>query len=262
LPCLPLGKLPTDYYTLNEVRFIRDSGLGEFKLIDGWFGEPKPGVGVRYPFREIMTRLYGMRELSPLAGRLCKSLAVQIVGKMAETRATGELGKLRNDILHASVVANNRIVVSSFLISNRVLESQVVCIQTDGCKLTVDLPYNANGIGGWINKGSDDTLVISPFKVYTKSTRPSEFALSDIRRLVDEHPLAQKYQKTNQHRITLVQALRNYRDITRTGELIEAPTSLDLMTLDVEQNRIFGKLPQNGRALLSGRFQSEPIILG
>jgi len=268
LPCLPIGKLLPDYYTLDEVKHIQNYGLGTFKLIAGWFGKPKPGVEVRYPFRAIMNRLYDMREVSPLAGRLCKSLAVQIVGKLAETRATGELGKWRNDILHCMVVARNRIAVSRFLIGNGVRPEQVVCIQTDGCKLTKDLVnfsklaenHKANGMGSWLNTGSDDTLIISPFKVYAKSNRPSEFDLSDLKRLVSEHPMAQRYSKTNTHRITLIQALRNYQDITRTGELIQAPTSLDLMTLDVEQNRLFDRLPQTGRQLLEGKFESSPVI--
>ena len=263
LPSLPLGRLPPDYYTLDEVRHVLDNGLGKFRLIDGWFGEPKSGVDVRYPFQDIMQRLHSMRDISPIAKRICKSLAVQIVGKMIETRATGEKGNMWNDILHSTVVARNRIAVSQFLISNRVAEDQIVTIQTDGVKLTVDLPCRQEGLGSWVNKGSDDTLIISPFKVYTRSNRPSEFDLSDLRRLVAEHPMAQRYSKTNIHRITLIQAIRNYEDITRTGELIEAPTSLDLMTLDVEQNRIFSKLPNSGKQLLDNKnkYRSKPIVL-
>lgn len=260
LPSLPLGKLPPDYYTLDEVRWVQETGMGVFKLVAGWFAEPKPDVVVRYPFHDIMHKLHDMREVSPLVKRLCKSLAVQIVGKLAETRATGELGKLYNSILHATVVARNRIAVSRFLISNQVCSDQIVCVQTDGVKLTVDLDCSVNGLGSWVNKGSDDTLIVSPFKVYAKSNRPSEFDLSDLRRLVDEKPMAQRYQKTNTHRITLIQSLRNYQDITRTGELIKAPTTLELMTLDVEQNRIFTKLPTSGKALLNGKYTSQPII--
>jgi len=260
LPRLPLGTLPEDYYTLDEVRWVQDIGLGSFNLVSGWFAKPKPGVEVRYPFHGVMNKLYDMRELSPTASRICKSLAVQIVGKLTETRATGELGKLRNDVLHATVVARNRIAVSRFLVENKVLPEQVVCIQTDGVKLTSDLACGANGLGSWVNKGSDDTLIVSPFKVYTKSNRPSEFDLADLQRLVAEHPNTQQYSKTNTHRITLIQALRNYQDITRVGELVQAPTSLNLIALETEQNRIYNKLPRTGQQLLNNRYTARPFV--
>ena len=261
LPRLPLGRLDPDYYTLDEVRWVQETGIGTFKLISGWFGEPKQDMEVRYPFKDIMHKLHAMRELSPIAARICKSLAVQIVGKLTETRATGELGKLRNDVLHAIVVARNRIAVSRFLVDNKVKENQIVCVQTDGVKLTVDLPCSVNGLGSWINKGSDDTLVVSPFKVYAKSNRPSEFAIADLQKLVAEHPNSQRYSKTNTHRITLIQALRNYNDITRVGELVQAPTSLDLVSLETEQNRVYSKLPRTGHQLLHNQYPSRPFII-
>tara|TARA_Y100000310_G_scaffold225030_1_gene226945 strand:- start:3142 stop:4749 length:1608 start_codon:yes stop_codon:yes gene_type:complete len=261
LPCVPLGKLPTDFYTLDEVRHVQDNGLGTFRLKAGWFAEAKPGGAVRYPLHDIMTRLYEMRSISPLASNVCKAVANSLVGKMTETRATGELGQLRNDLWHCTVLARNRIAVSRFLIEHQVMSDQIVAIQTDGCKLTVDIPLPDKSMGDWVNKGSDAVIVVSPYKIYSLSSRPYQMNYADIIRLVNEHPLSQKYSKTNPHRITLIQAVRNYEDITRVGEVIDAPTSLDLLTLEIEQNREYDKLPITGRALMSGKYPSRPIIL-
>ena len=39
-----LGDLPEDCYSLEEIRFIEDHGLGTFDFKEGWFGIPKEGT--------------------------------------------------------------------------------------------------------------------------------------------------------------------------------------------------------------------------
>ncbi len=264
LPGNPLGKLPTDCYTLAEVKFVEDYGLGTFKMLDGWFAEPS-GDTVRYPLREVMAQLYESRGISPLAKFVVKEIANSIVGKMIETRVGRDgmvYGPLRNDLYHATIESQARIEVARFLIEHEVKADELCCIQTDGVKLTRDIPLEPNGMGSWVNKGSSATVLLSPYKVYSADARPYRLTYNDLACLVHEHPQAQRYSKVVRQRLTLVQAIRNYEDITRVGEWMEMPTSVDLITLDTEQNRQYADLPSTGLGLLSGHFQSTPYVLG
>ncbi len=264
LPGNPLGKLPTDCYTLAQVKFVEDYGLGTFRMKDGWFAEPSADT-VRYPLREVMVQLYESRAISPLAGKVAKSIANSLVGKMIETRVGRDgmvYGPLRNDLYHATITSQARIEVARFLIEHEVKADELCCIQTDGVKLTRDIPLSGNGMGSWANKGSSATVLLTPYKIYSADARPYRLTYADLVCMVTEHPQAQRYSKTVKHRLTLIQAIRQFEDITRVGENMETPTSVDLITLDTEQNRQYPDLPSTGLGLLSGQYQSVPHVLG
>ncbi|KKN14174.1 hypothetical protein LCGC14_0998830 [marine sediment metagenome] len=263
LPGNPLGKLPVDDYAIAEVRFVLDNGLGTFKMRDGWFAETAVDE-VRYPLREIMTTLYQGREGSPLARSVTKAIANSLIGKMVETRVGRDgmvYGPLRNDLYHATITSQARIDVAQFLIDHQVTADELCCIQTDGVKLTRDIPLSGNGMGTWVNKGSSATVLLSPYKVYAADARPYRLTYADLTALIDAKPTQQRYAKTVTHRVTLVQAIRNYDDITRVGELLETPTSVDLIDLETEQNRVYPDLPRTGRGLLSGCYRGTAHVL-
>ncbi len=264
LPGNPLGKLPIDHYAIGEVRFILDNGLGTFKMLEGWFAEPAVDE-VRYPLWDIMTELYQQRQVSPLAGSVTKAIANSIIGKMIETRVGRDgmvYGPLRNDLYHATITSQARIDVATFLIKHKVKASEICCIQTDGVKLTRDIPLTATGMGSWVNKGSCDTVLLSPYKVYAADARPYRVTYADLVAMVTEKPRTQRYIKTVTHRLTLIQAIRQYDDITRVGELLDTQSSVDLIALDAEQNRRYDRVPKTGQQLLAGNYQSSPIVLG
>lgn len=257
LPGNPLGRLPEDYYSLDEVRYISKSGLGTFKMHDGWFADSETSFVL--PFSEVMLDLYRKRSISPLASSVCKIIANAIIGKLIETKVTGDYGPIRNDLYHALITSRARIEVSKFLIQHEIRPEELVCVQTDGCKLTRNIPLPTNGMGSWLNKGSEATILISPYKIYSAGAKPYRLTYDDIVGMVEEHPLSQRYEKTIRHRLTMVQAIRQYEDVTKVGETIDLPNSVDLITLEEEQNRVFEKIPRTGRGLLEGKFPSRPF---
>ena len=263
LPGNPMGDIPEDFYTLDEVRFVLENELGTFTMHSGWFGTPdtpRCPYTPRYPLRGIMTTLYGKRAISPMADPTVKGIANSLIGKLIETRVSGEYGPLRNDLYHALITAGARVKVARFLIDNQVRPDELICIQTDGVKLTRDIPLPPNGMGSWVNKGSAATILLSPYKVYAADARPYRLTYSDVLSMIGEHPQSQRYLKTVEHRLTLVQAIRQHEDATRVGEVIEIPDSLDLVALEIEQNRVYKKLPRTGRGLLEGKYPSAPFI--
>ena len=257
LPGNPLGKLPEDCYSLNEVRFVLHHSLGEFRMKDGWFAL---GGGLNFPLKELMETLYQKRTVSGLADTVAKSIANSYIGKLIETKVEGEYGKIRNDLYHALITSQARVEVARFLIANEVKPDELVCVQTDGVKLTKDIPLEPNGMGTWVNKGSSPTLVFSPYKVYSADARPYRLTYSDVVEMIKEHPLSQRYNKMIKHQLTMVQAIRQHEDVTKVGEIIDMPDSLDLIMLKEEQNRSYEKLPKTGQALVKGKYPSAPFI--
>lgn len=254
----PLGQLPEGYYMLAEVNFILNNNLGTFKLRDGWFANPRTD---KRPFKEIMEALYNKRAISPLASSITKSIANSLIGKLIETKVSGEYGQLRNDLYHAQITAGARIMVAEFLLNHHVQYNELVCVQTDGVKLTRNIQLEKNGMGSWVNKGSNPTLLLSPFKVYSADAKPYRLTYTDVMNMINEHPLSQRYIKTIKHTLTLVQAIRQHNDPTKVGEIIDMPDSIDLIALELEQNRKYPRLPKTGRALLDNKYSSKPLIL-
>jgi hypothetical protein len=261
MPGNPCGDFGEDYYlTLDELRFVEQYELGSFTLRSGWFLHPKQGIPLRYPFRKIMEELYKWRSLSPLASSIMKGVANQLIGKLIETKVTGDYGDLRNDLYHALILSQARVRVAEFLASNEVRPEELVVVQTDGCRLTRQIPVHSNGLGSWRCNGSAATIVASPYKVYSGDKKPGHLTYQDVTGLVGEHPLTRWYGGAVEHRMTLRQAIQS-GDISKVGTVEYLPAHLDLVALGREQNRVFPKLPKTGAGLLNGVYPSEPIVL-
>ena len=261
IPGNPAGDFGDDYYlTLDELRFITRYNLGEFSMTDGWFMKPYGGVRPSRPFQSIMDYLYQKRYQSELASSIMKGVANQIIGKLIETRVDGDYGELRNDIYHALVLSQARVKVAEFLSQNEIQSNELVTVQTDGVKLTRNIPLSGNGMGKWRCNGSQPTIVASPYKVYVADKKPGHLTYEHITDMVREHLMSQYYGRNVKHRTTLRQAIQ-LGDITRVGELDDLPAHLDLVGIEREQNRAFDKLPKNGQALLNGKYPSRPVVL-
>ena len=261
LPGNPLGVLDDDCYCIDEIRFIDDNNIGTFNMTNGWFGEAKEGVQPRLPLYTIMNDLFDMRGISILAAALTKSIANSIVGKMIETHADRSYVPTRNDIYHATVLSQARVKVAQFLVDNDVKSREMVAVQTDGVKLLKDIPLTSNGMGSWVNKGSSPLLIVSPYKAYTGNKRPYQMTYATLMGEIEKHPNAQFYGTANLHHITLKQAIRDYDDISKVGEIVSRQASIDLVTLPIEQNREYDKLPRMGKELLSSQCLSSPVVL-
>jgi len=262
LPGNPAGDFGDDYYlTLDELRFVADNGLGEFTMSSGWFMSPREGSYPSRPFQPIMEYLYQKRGGSGLASSVMKGVANQFIGKLIETRVDGSYGEIRNDIYHALILARARIKVAQFLMDNEVKPDELVCVQTDGVRLTREITLlDHNGMGSWRCNGSSPTIVASPYKVYVDNKKPGHLTYEHIVQMISDHPLSQYYGRSVKYRITLRRAIQ-MEDISLVGIEDDLPAHLDLNVIVREQNRLFAKFPHTGQALINNKYQSKPIVL-
>ncbi len=222
---------------------------------------PVHGTRPGRPFQSVMEHLYQSRYRSDLTSSIMKGISNQLIGKLIETRVDGEYGELRNDIYHSIILAKARIKVAEFLIQNRVQADELVCVQTDGVRLTREVPTGrSNGMGSWSCNGSQPTIVASPYKVYVGSKKPGHLTYEHITQMIAEHPRTQYYGRTVKHRTTLKQAIL-MDDISLVGTEDDLPAHLDLNSITREQNRVFAKLPRTGQSLLANRYLSEAVVL-
>ncbi len=262
LPTNPLGKLPEDCYTLGEVRFVLDNDLGHFDFKEGVFASPMNGVRPRLPFKEFMDTMYFKRSISPLASSASKGITNSLIGKLIETRITGEYGPLRNDLYHAIITAAARIQIARFLVTNEITPDELVAVQTDGVRLTRRIPLpSTKTMGTWRYNGSDPVLAFSPYRIFTGTKRPYSMTIEDVTRMITANPSASIYEKPNKRRLTLKMAAQ-MGDLYRVGELVNSPSTLELFNLDYQQNRLYHTLPETGSELLSGTiYRSSPVII-
>lgn len=254
----PVGRLPVDIYSLEEVRTVERYGIGEFDFIDGWFIKTMNGVAPRFPFKDIMNYLYQKRAISPLASSIAKGIGNQVVGKLIQKRDSDN--SIRNEIYHALITSGARCEITKFLVENDIQVEELVSIQTDGVRITRELSEpTRNGLGSWRCNGDFPTIVVSPRKVYCQDKKPYRITYSDILDMVNEHPQSDRYSKKAERHITLAQA-KAMGDIYRVGEYASAPARFDLLGLESEQCRIFSKLPRTGKQLLANRYNSEPVV--
>ena len=256
------GWIPEDVYTLDEIRVVERYSLGEFiQTGQGVFAKIMNGVHPRYPFREAMEWLYTKRSWSEMASTICKTAANAVVGKLIEReRGDGSVPEYRNQFYHALITAQTRCAITKFLVENEVKESELVTVQTDGVRLTRDIPLRNSRMGSWRSNGEYPCIIVSGHKVYTGDKRPYKITFDDIVEMVCEHPYIERYSKKGWHRTTIQEA-SEAGDISKIGEMVNLPTYFDLIGLDREQTRVFPRVPKNGLELLSGQFGSEPIIL-
>jgi len=258
----PAGYLPEDTYELSEVRFVENNDLGSFEFIDGWFINPHNGVRPRFPYKAVLEHLYSKRSWSDMAATLAKTMVNIIIGKLIEGKANQAFGSFRNDVLHAVVTAHARVMIARFLITNDIQPSELLAVQTDGCRLLRFVPTPThNGMGTWRYQGTADTLIVSGKKIYTEDKRPYQWTLDKVRTAVAEHPLSERYTQEVWHRTTLREAMEA-KNIPSVGELKRVPVVFDVLGIDREQVRVFSKYPKTGQALLNGQYGSKPVILG
>jgi hypothetical protein len=257
----PAGWLEPDCYSLDEVRFTTDNGLGGFIMEDGYFAKVVNGVRPRYPLRAIMERLYNLRGMSPVASSVVKAVANQLVGKLVERlrwRNNTE-GEIYNSVYHSLITSGCRVKVAHFLLGNDIGKDELVAVQTDGCRITKDIPSSGNGMGRWRCNGSSPVLVASPNIVLVGDKKPQHYTHDTIMSEIREHPRQSYYGMEAPHCVTLGQAIE-WGDITKVGEVIQLPASLDLLAIPRQQNRVFKKLPVTGEQLIDKVYDSELVI--
>ncbi len=220
------------YTTLDVIRFVERHGIGRFDISDGFFLSPHDGVRPSRPFAPIMARLFNRRfDASPLASYLLKRGMNGIIGRLLQQKDNGDYGSLYNPIYYSLIVNHTPLVVADFLIQNCIMQDELVHIGTDGCKLTrkIPLPARSSVMGSWRCTGCHPTFVLSPSQIITTESKGLDYVA--LRSMIADHPRLSIYGNINLH------------------------------LLAQQQDRNFPKLPLTGQSLLSGKYQSEAIVL-
>jgi len=251
-------------FSLAEVRFTEDSGLGGFIMEDGYFAKIQNGVSPRFPFKDIMDYLYQHRGWTAMTESVVKAIGNQLVGKMIERlrwRGNTE-GEIYNSVYHSLITTGGRVKVARFLLDNRVGKNELVCAQTDGVRITKDIQQPAtNGMGKWRCNGVFPTLVASPNIILAGGKKPQHYTYEMVTSEIKAHPNQSYYGMTAPQRVTLGQAVE-MGDVGRVGEMVDLPARLDLFRIQGQQNRGYKELPQTGRQLMSKAYGSEAVVLG
>lgn len=255
-----VGELPEDVYTLDEIRTVRRYGIGEFTPTGmGIFAKTLSCTRPRLPYKDMLEWLFEQRRWGDMESKISKVCGNAIVGKMIE-KHDGAL--YRNRFYHAIITAATRCAITRFLCDNGVKAREFLAVQTDGVRLSKNIPLsNGNRLGTWRNNGSSETVLHSPRRVYVDDKRPFQVTLSDVKQMVSEHPNVERYSKKAK-RFTTIQEALEAGDLSKVGEYNDFPAYVDLIKLDMQQTRIFRELPSSGSELLNGKYYSEPIVMG
>jgi len=244
-----------DYLTLDEVRWIKEMGIGDFELYDGWF---LTFTSYSTPFSNIMSRLFEQRRYGELRTRLSKKMANGLGGKFAEVYDNGEYGKYINPFYHAVMTARCRLKVAEFIYENE-LQDDVISVMVDGVlsgKKAKQKLLGTADMGEWRVNPPSAFLVVTIGNQYSFNKKSSSgISYEQIMELIKLHPNLNYYNIKKQRKVTLREAIdRDNLSLLGTNEYKEA--SLDLQF--IENHLLFDKLPKNGKQLLDNKYRGEP----
>lgn len=244
-----------DWYTLHELKFIKEHNIGEWRILDGYFAIPIFSLErLRKPLLLAIEELLKYRKNTGLQSALAKRMAAGIYGKFGEERLEG-FGKHFNPCYFAEISTDCRLKVAEFLYLNQV---EPLHVGVDGVML--EQPATAEKLDDqWRLSYTGEALIISSGLVYTKTTRPKGLTLPVVKNLIKEHPGKAFYSTKLRRRLTLGDAVAQKR-LDEVGTMIEVPSSIYLTKQKHDRN--FPKLPQTGQQLLTNKYSSKPFLIG
>jgi len=108
----PVGTFET-YLTKGELDFITKWGIGEYKILDGWWAV-STRKAYRKPLKIPMERLLEYKQGSEVQKLLAKRMSTGVYGKMLEEHDE-EFGKWFNPVWGAEISTQARLQVAEFL---------------------------------------------------------------------------------------------------------------------------------------------------
>jgi len=121
----------------------------------------------------------------------------------------------------------------------------------------VELKGNGAAMGQWSLSHQGQALVVSSGSIWHNDRKPQGLTIDKVLEMIKANPSAGYYGTKLPRRITLSEAVKS-KCIEDVGQWIEGSTTIDLV-VHPEHDRVFKKLPQNGRQLLSKVYTSEPF---
>lgn len=246
-----------DYLTKGELDFINKHGIGEYKILDGWWALPR-AKNLPCPLAEPMKKVLAYREMTGLQSALAKRISTGVYGKMGEERKD-EFGPYFNPVFFAEISTRVRLQVAEFLYANGIGprgDGRLLHISVDGVLLDSELESMRVPSGKWRLASVTPALVLSSGLVFYADKKPKGLGYDDVMAMIKEHPRQGYYEKKLKRRVTLADALSQNK-FDDLGREVEMTSSIDL--LRIRHDRVFKKTPKTGGALMSNKYKSEPM---
>ncbi len=257
--CCPAnGSTWEDIFDINDIRFVLDNKIGDFKPYEGWYCKyTAPGQ----PFEVPLSRIFDLRHKGGMVKKLAKRIGAAAWGKLIFKAADGKVNQHYNPIMAEQVVTDSRLRVAQFIYQHN-LQEHVIHIGIDGV-LTDKKVTGLKDIvkmGEWKQSTQKDTLVISPGRVYTNEKKPGGLYYGDIMQMINDKPRESFYSANLKRRMTLTEAVE-LGDLSKLGTMIQTHSSVDLNLLRTGQNREFKDFPRTGKDLIDKKYYSEPVVI-
>lgn len=241
--------------TLPEVEFIKETGIGDFKVDRAWYISLKDYV---YPLAPTINSLFERRQRAQdIRKFLLKRMSVGIYGLTAQVKDNGQEGEFFNPMWASYITALTRLKVARFIYKHK-LEDNLIHVSTDGVLL--DKPVSVKGIpqmGSW--KESDiqvPALVIDSNGVWYADKHPRGLSLPTVLRMINNNPDDGYYPQTLKRHYTMREAVDDGKP-ELVGQIIDTTTVIDLVV--TEHTRKFEKVPRTGKQLLASQYSSQPL---
>jgi len=253
----PTGEWET-YLTLQEMEFLHRNKLGLFELHDGWWWIPSEVKEARYPYRNIVHKLWGKRqEAAPMTSSIIKRILAGMWGKTLELRGKTndvEFGPSFNPVYGAVVEANSRLKVAQACIDNGVIPLHIA---VDGMITDSPLALDCNGeLGQWRLSSSGKCIIVGSGIVGMEGKPADEdFSINYkvLQELLESNPSTEEYKMRKLAPVILSKALHD--DWDKLGELEELER---VIHIGDERKRCYPVGPQYGDDILTGQYSSEP----
>jgi hypothetical protein len=248
-----------DYITSEEADFIKRWGLGNFKMKDGWFLKFYAGIKpLEMPMQRLFNTRRRMSKYDDLIDRMCKRIAVGIVGKFAEQYADNKPGKYFNPIWHALVTSRTRLKVAEFIFGNKLLDN-LLHVSTDGVLIDSELDIDDGySMGDWRLSKIEDALIVSSGQLFFADKHPKGINYDMLLEMLEAEPDKSYYGVAKQRMQTLEESLEgnNFEDM---GKVKDYWTAVDFTPGMTRHDRKFNKLPVTGGDLLNNVYTSKPL---
>jgi hypothetical protein len=250
----PTGTWPT-YLTKQQLDFILRTKRGSFDMEDGWWAiEKKSG---NYELQNIVRSLIALRGKDKLTDFLAKRMATGgLYGKLGEEHDT-DFGKHFNPCWFAEISTRVGIEDCRFIDDHK-LQGCLIHIGVDGImldqeKLPDDFYLTADEQKTWKKAYEGEALISSSGMVLQGTKRPHGLDLAMVKSMIRQEPDLIEYRKPVKNRVTLGEALQG--KFSELGMEVDKMATLSLL---VDHDRVFSKLPRTGKELLK-QYSSRPF---
>jgi len=243
----------SSYFTLPEIKFVRNFDIGSFTPSEGWFWIPTRKVN---KLHWTVWKFFRERTKSPALNGFLKRAIAGIAGKFLETFSDEGFGKLFNPVYGAHIQASVRCAVGEFILRNN-LSDGLLAVSTDGvlCTKKIELPVD-DRMGSWRLDGEGSALIAASSLVWFGKKCPNQISFQQAVDLIQSHPRAYEWHLKKKRRITLGDIASNMGNLDRLGKEMTIGTGFSLQQ---EHDRDFALLPINGAELLRNTYESKPL---